>query len=47
MTSVIEDVIVSRDICSLQQLSVTQLNACNYLHCLKEELNLMYEIWPE
>ena len=36
-----EDYIISWDIPSLQELCVTQINACNYLHCIKRnELNV-------
>ena len=35
MASITEDIIVSWDIASLQELFVTQINAYNFFHCTK------------
>ena len=35
MASITEDVIVLWNIPSLQELCATQINACNYQHCIK------------
>ena len=46
MASITEDIIVSWDIASLQELSVTQINVYNFF-TVQKELNRMYEILPE